>query len=211
MNTETRSGRLFTELVALLVGLLVVAVVMEVVGTWLFTRTFEQGPLSIVVAGPGAVAVGAGVGLLTRRLLRHREPTVTAGAAALALAGGAHLAVGGAAGVYADVANSPFRDLVLATVLGLSAGVVTALAVYRHLTDREDRPDAVRGLLAVLAGLVAGIGGAAVLFVGLTAALDPYIWPAPIVTGPVAVVAGLVLAIVVYRRIARGGPRALAD
>lgn len=205
MNTKTVQQRLITEVVGIVAGLATIALLMEVVGTQLFTRALEQGPLSIVVVFPGALAVGASAALVTRRLLRGDDPKVTASAAALGLAGVTHIAVGGVAGVYSDVANSPFRDLVIATGLGLVAGVFTAVLVYRRLTSRDDRPNAIRGLVAVLAAIVAGIGGAVALFVSLTAALDPYIWPAPIVTGPVAIVAGFIFAVLAYRSVSQWG------
>ena len=203
MNTETRTSRLLTDVVGGLTGLVVVVLLGTLVGNQLFTRLFEQGPLAVTVAFPGAVAVGAGVAVATRRLLRGTQPAVTATAAALAAAGGAHLAAGGVVGVYVDVSNSPFSDLLLATGIGLAAGVVAGTGVYRHLSTPEDRPTAVRSVLGLLVGLVAGFGGAVVLFLALTAALNPYIWPATLFTLPVAIVAGLVFAVVSYRLVVR--------
>jgi hypothetical protein len=203
MNTETLPRRLVVDAAGGLAGLVVVVLLGTLVGNQLFTRLFEQGPLAITIAFPGAVAVGAGVAVATRRLLRGEVPAVTATAAALAAAGGAHLTAGGIVGVYVDVANSSFQDLLLATTIGLAAGVVAGTGVYRHLSAPEDRPTAVRSVVGLLVGLVAGLGGAVVLFVALTTALDPYIWPATLLTLPVAIVAGLVFAVVSYRLVVR--------
>jgi putative flippase GtrA len=205
MNTQTLPRRLLAETVAVVAGLAVVALLLELVGARLFTQTFHEGPLSISIAFPGSLVVGIAVAMSVRRLVRDQHPTVPTAAIALALGGVAYMAVGGATGVYASVSASPFRDLFITVALAFVAGIVVAVAVSRHLTARDDRPAARRSLLAVLAGVLVGVGGGLAILLGLTALLDPYIWPSVFVSGPVGIVAGFVLAVVVYRYVSNRG------
>jgi hypothetical protein len=209
MNTETLPRRLLADGVAVITGLALVALLLELVGARLFTQTLHEGPLSISIAFPGSLVVGIATAMTVRRLVRGQHPTVPAASIALALGGVTYIVVGGAAGVYASVSASPFRDLVVTVALAFVAGVVVAVAVSRHLTARDDRAAARRSLLAVLAGVLVGVGGGFAILVGLTALLDPHIWPAIFVSGPVGIVAGFVLAVVTYRYVTtRGVPPA---
>jgi drug/metabolite transporter (DMT)-like permease len=201
MDTWTTSRGWTADVAALAAGVVTALLVTELVGTVLFTRTFEQGPLAVAVASPAALAAGIGVGLLVRRALSGGERHSPTGVALL-LGSAAFIAVGGAFGVYADVSASPFRDLVMSALLGLGAGAAVAAGTYRHLDIRERPERALRTLLAAVTAVAAALLGALVLFVVLTTLLDPHIWPAPIVTGPVALVAGLVFGVVAYRAVA---------
>lgn len=204
MDTQLVSRRWGSDAAALAAGLVTALLVSELVGTVVFTRTFEQGPLAIAVAYPAALGAGLGVGLSVRQALRTPEWELSPPGAALVLGAAAFVAVGGAFGVYADVAASPFRDLVMSALLGLGAALVVAVGTYRHLT-RGDPERASRTLLAAVTAVLTGLLSALGLFVLLTTLLDPYIWPAPIVTGPVALVSGLVLAVVAYGWVSRQG------
>ncbi|MFB6171274.1 MAG: hypothetical protein ABEJ23_01990 [Haloarculaceae archaeon] len=186
-------------------GLLTAVVVYVVVGSVLFARLLEEAVLANAIALPGGLALGAGVGVTARRVLLG-ERLASPLAIAVATGGAAYVAVGGPLGVYASVSASPFRDLALTVGVALAVAVGVAGPVYRHLYARTGgvRPGAARSLAAVVAGVTAGVVGALGVLLALTAALDPYVWPAVFVSGPLAIVGGLVVGILLYRWVARG-------
>lgn len=181
-------------------GVVTLAVVYAVVGLILLGDVLGEPPLANAVALPGGLAVGLAVGLVVRRSLLGARPA-SALAVTVAAAGVAYLSVGGPLGVYASVAASPLRDLFVTVGVALVAAVAFAVAVYRYL-QRPDgglRLGALRSLGAAVFGLAGGLASALVVFVALTEALDPYIWPVVIVSGPVAIGAGLFGAVLAYR------------
>lgn len=198
MNAAIRWRPAIVSPVAVATGIVVLAVVNGVART-VFVG-LGQGPLSIALGYPAGLALGVGTILVVYRALAA-DPRRSASGIAIGIGGLSYLLLGGLVGVGLDIADGPSSDLVRTVILGVIGAVVITVGTYARLSPSSHlRQDGNRRrIAAAVAAIAAGLSVASGLFVGLTELLNRYVWLSVFYSGPIAVVAGLGAAVLVYR------------
>ncbi|WP_458209034.1 hypothetical protein [Haladaptatus sp. NG-SE-30] len=167
---------------------------------WLFTVRFpgEEAPTTFVGV-PVALVVGVAAGLLAVHVLGDRDSSLPA--TTIALFGGAvgYFAIGGLVGLDLDGPGAESW----AVGAGLVGAGVGAFVTYGYVTRVARAPSTREGqqtILSALGALIVGVLVTGIVFVATTELLDSHIWPATMITAPLAILVGIVFVIFSFGR-----------